>query len=1775
MEFLLPHLDEFVLDFDAEEALLQAQMLAAGQLQQAVPVEPVQLDSQLDALRREIARREQQKLKQGTAKAAPARPVSNGNAGARLTQRGENPASSLMLAGTANRCGAALKGPPVTKRARMPSAQAAALEASAGPVPETRSTARVAGGPSPPAAAGLSSGLIITPSIGALTHQNVGSKLPPTEVRRALPAQQPRLQPKPQQAGQKLQQSPSRPQPPDAGFKAADVRRSQPVEQRTADLSLQHVPQQEPASSSQGANHNNESDNVVAGAGQQHGTPIRNIDQHLQGIGAGAAPGMQQSPSQGGPGPPRKRPRTSVQRPGASRNAPEAAGCLQDSNCPGAANTNGQQQAVAPSGVAGILTASSNLTSAPSGSQRVRPATGATSTASRQGAGNGGKGLTGPSDARLPKGSASALVQGTQGQDDAQDGSSADICPEAEQAATEFLMSFMTQIGGEGDRSSATAMALQAQGQASSNSGQGLKQCHPLQIGISPGDPPPVTLGSGSVVPGRVGNGCAETRQLTGCERNALVAGSGGGASARRAAAERTSAAVQRLRRKSSGVATADSSLRTVTPLGMAGVAGIHVVHAAAADMAGAADSRAAGTSAIPPAIADGMPSGTAPLEACDLPHPGRGGDASGLPLLATTVPPSSKCQQDGALIRSAQQSGDLELNAQAINRQLGREVDTTTSATEGALAAARGAAASVGEALALEPAGVVSSTMAPLLLELGVHDARSQGATGTMPPGVGSPGGPPLALSSCPPGLQAGAAVHTPSWPQLYSAGWGCPGDRYQMGAGHGTTLGEVQPQQQLEQSQQPGVMPGSGATSHLTGALTELGMHGEPGTVAPQTNTPPSIAPPGITASATVPLPIHAHPQSQTSVLPFRHGATFGLLATTAALQLPFLPPPPAIHPPVHAGGPFPGAIPHVPPPRAQWRSSLFGEVPLGGGQPAVSLVEMDVMVRKELILLRWHMLQELAAEIEAEWMEACHAHNRLRLLSMAQSVSTTAAGAVDSADVLGLQVSTHQQPQDTSRACYSYSGAHSHPGLHSLDSQDQESQHQQQEQRAQEQQRQTQQQLINLGQAANPQPAAPMQPPVVLPAAAWATASEALRTMEQTESHSTSRFNALEQAVVEMLPAALRKEAPVDAQEPLDLVRPSFSSDQQAVARHAQHPDQLLHAAAPIQTPALMLEPGRTPEASRGAERSERAALEAVEVACAIGVPVCGSDVHGNWQSGPNVVAPSAEDRQHPGWTQTALDIPTPGTAVAAGVGTSDGAVIVRVEAATWPVGVHFPGLSVIERPPAENPEAVVTASEAAICTQRQDRQHCTQIWQRSDVSPTFHVNVRQGGADADADAADITAVLTGSDTRASPAAAVSNPTVAATRGAQQARAELVSTTATTSPPQLGSGDGGAGGTASGGSNVPRANTELGATVWIPWGDGSVPAAPAGLGARTGAIHGDGCGTMKSLPATVNQSGHRGGTSGNAAANTSLGDGRADENGQTNQAVEAAAPFTGLSFKLSTAPLAGRRVAAMRAQSGTKTPAIPIPVGERKRAPASVPAVVSASVVQPRSRNCAVVGGASAASASAVAAVPLVTVAAAPAEPLVHVQSASQVQSATRARGGSPGNAVASTEPAQAQQESQTTSNINIGSAGVHEVTRPATNTASHVQVPRAAAPREKPAPRNFGSTLQPATASSPPHTEQHSRQLSAQGCSAVLWTTQQQVPSQQAHQQEQQQSGFPQLASPSAMPLYQGRQDIVLRGGDTYGAASTSALGMLTRKYMSPLRIFRSYSGGGLL
>ncbi|GIL94360.1 hypothetical protein Vretimale_589 [Volvox reticuliferus] len=794
----------------------------------------------------------------------------------------------------------------------------------------------------------------------------------------------------------------------------------------------------------------------------------------------------------------------------------------------------------------------------------------------------------------------------------------------------------------------------------------------------------------------------------------------------------------------------------------MAGVAGIHVVHAAAADMAGAADSRAAGTSAIPPAIADGMPSGTAPLEACDLPHPGRGGDASGLPLLATTVPPSSKCQQDGALIRSAQQSGDLELNAQAINRQLGREVDTTTSATEGALAAARGAAASVGEALALEPAGVVSSTMAPLLLELGVHDARSQGATGTMPPGVGSPGGPPLALSSCPPGLQAGAAVHTPSWPQLYSAGWGCPGDRYQMGAGHGTTLGEVQPQQQLEQSQQPGVMPGSGATSHLTGALTELGMHGEPGTVAPQTNTPPSIAPPGITASATVPLPIHAHPQSQTSVLPFRHGATFGLLATTAALQLPFLPPPPAIHPPVHAGGPFPGAIPHVPPPRAQWRSSLFGEVPLGGGQPAVSLVEMDVMVRKELILLRWHMLQELAAEIEAEWMEACHAHNRLRLLSMAQSVSTTAAGAVDSADVLGLQVSTHQQPQDTSRACYSYSGAHSHPGLHSLDSQDQESQHQQQEQRAQEQQRQTQQQLINLGQAANPQPAAPMQPPVVLPAAAWATASEALRTMEQTESHSTSRFNALEQAVVEMLPAALRKEAPVDAQEPLDLVRPSFSSDQQAVARHAQHPDQLLHAAAPIQTPALMLEPGRTPEASRGAERSERAALEAVEVACAIGVPVCGSDVHGNWQSGPNVVAPSAEDRQHPGWTQTALDIPTPGTAVAAGVGTSDGAVIVRVEAATWPVGVHFPGLSVIERPPAENPEAVVTASEAAICTQRQDRQHCTQIWQRSDVSPTFHVNVRQGGADADADAADITAVLTGSDTRASPAAAVSNPT-----------------------------------------------------------------------------------------------------------------------------------------------------------------------------------------------------------------------------------------------------------------------------------------------------------------------------------------------------------------------------------------------------------------------------
>ncbi|GIL45683.1 hypothetical protein Vafri_2879 [Volvox africanus] len=1730
MEFLLPHLDEFVLDFDAEETILQAQVLAAGQVRAQASVlagpgvgsnvvrqsqnipnavmktrtrqlqQGVQLNSQLDALRREIARLEQQKLKQATAKVAPARPVSNGSAGARATLRGENPASSQMLTGTANRSSAAAQGPPVTKRARIPSAQVAGLAVSAASGPEIRSSARAAGGPSPPAASGLPSGLTIAPNAGALMQQNIGSKLPAGEVTGGLAAQHSPLQPKRQQARQKPQQSPCRLQPAHAGFEAAEVRRSQPVGQQTSDLSLQHVPQQEAVSSSQGGHHKNKSDNVVAGSGQ-HSTPVRIIDQQLQGTGAGAAAGMQQSPSQRGPGPPRKRPRTTGQDPAVLVKAPEAAGCLQDSNSPGPGNANRQRQAAAASGIAGVLTASGNDASALSGSpaawsKRVPPAVGATThTALRQDAGDGGKGLTGPSDARLPQESASGHVQRTHDNDDARNGTATDICPEAEQAATEFLMSFMTQIGGEGEYRSHTAvMTLQAQGQANGNSDQGGKQRNTLQLGISPEDPPPVPLRSGSVVPGHVGSGCAEGRQLTGCERNPLVAGSGGGASARRAAAERTSAAVQRLRRKSSGVATADISLRTATSSGMAAVVGVHVAGAPAANVVAAADEGAAGTFATPLAAPDGIPGFTAPLEAGDLRHLGRAGDAAALPSLATTVLPSTKCQQGGASIRSAQQSGDL-LNAPPINQQLDREADTVTSAAQGALAVAPATTASVGEALAQEPEGVVSPPMAPPRRELGVHGARSQAGTGSMPPGLPAPGGPPLASASCPPGLQAGTAVHMPSWSQLYSGGWGFPADRSQLGPGHGAALGEVQPQQQLEQPQRSGVMPGSALTSRPTDALAEPGMHGESSTMVLQTSIPPSSASPETTASPTMPLPMHAHPQTRTSVPPFRPGAPFGLLTMTAALQLPFLQPPAGMHPPGHAGGPFPSVFPPVPPPGAQLRSPLLGEVPLGGGQPAMSLVEMDMMVRKELILLRWHMLQELAAEIEAEWVEACHAHNRLRLLSMAQVASTTATGAADSADLLGLQISTCQQPQDTSRACYLHSGAHGHPDLHPFRFQHQESQHkhqQQQEQQAQERPRQQQQQQSNPGQALNPQlAAARMQPPVALPAAAWEAANEAFRAIEHTESHPTSILNAPEQTVLAPLPSARRAEPPADAQEPLEPVHPS--SGQQSVAYQAQHSDKQLHAAALIQLPALVLEPGPRPNVSLGAEPSvcrgrglvdagactapqsappfqfdpakallglqqqERAAFEAVGEACAAGVPVCGPDARGNWQPSPNVGIPSAGDNQHPGWTSAALDTPTPGAALAAGVGTSDGAAIVRVEAATLQVGVQCPAPGIIDRPPAESSDAIANASEAAIRTQGQGRKHGSQIRQRLDVPTTVNVNVRQGDG--------IAAVLAGSDPRAGPAVAVPTPaganvpallaahaSVAATRGAPQGREEVVSATVVSRPPQPGSSDGDMEGTISGRSGVPSANTELGATVWTPWGDASALAAPAGPDTRPGAAHGDGYGTTRGSPATATQIGDRDGTSGNAASSGSLGDGKADDNGQTNRAVEAAAPFTGLSFKLSTAPFAGRRVATMRAQSGTITPAMPILAGERKRAPASVPAVVPASVVQPRSRTSAVVGGPSTASGSAVAAVPLVTVSPATAEPLVRVQSASQVQSATRAHGGSPGNAVASAQPAQMQQESQATSNTYIGSAGVREVAHPATNTASHVQARR---------------------------------------------------------------------------------------------------------------------------
>ncbi|GLC57661.1 hypothetical protein PLESTB_001251100 [Pleodorina starrii] len=1121
MEFLLPHMDEFILDFDAEEAaLLQAQMLVAGQLQagigtgpglgaypvrqvQSLPnaatklrgrqqpqlggggaqaAEPVQLDSQLDALRREIARLEQQKQKQVAAKAAPAgTAAAAGTAAVRRPQKaGASAAAALprptgtAIAGAA----ASAQGGPAAgqrqlaaKRPRVASAPSlVGVPAASGSPPADAprlGTAGVAGAaqlpPEPTISVALpaSSGQLPAATDGAAApaQQRVGSKRPADEGTGGPATQQPRPQPKRQplqRRPQQLEQPSVEPQPQplpaarEPGLGAAGATTAERAVPRGAEPPLQPVPQAADAPGSSGAPGGQRQNDGDTGAGREPGTGVPGGAAAQQGPGSIPSPGFQKLPSQAGPGPPRKRPRAPCQRPAASTSGPTAASV---GGSPGsyaaaaaAAGLAAAQPTAAANGVAGAQTASNSSASTQDGgptamlgqgSKRARPEV--------AGAGPGAapaglaadavdEGGAGSGDDGLDAGGAGGLAGGAHGRSVAPEVSAAQISPEAEQAATAFLMSFMTQInGGDGqdpDRVAATAAAQQAQGAAPQPLMQTIASAQPQQQQhvrkqnspqqqqqqwMPPTAPqedqapsaravelPP---GANAGVLGRQGDGRTERGSLAVGGRGMLSpGGGGGGALARRAAAERTSAAVQRLRRKSSGVSGADPPLRTATSAGAAGAA----APATSADAStGAAAGAAAGGAGSGPRATATSPvrtGGVAGAATLPEPHVGR---QSRRRRGGASAPQPAPSGQSPAVCAHPQQPGTTPHGVAA-----GVGDGTPAPATLGgsparplATAGLRMGAAATPHATPHARGPLEAPETAPSTAE--VQEPLGAVSSPVAPPGVGYTGD----------GLQAGASAHVPPWVQAAAGGWGQAADRAQTGPGEAQQrrAGEQMPQlRSLDRT-------GFGSTG---GAPLGTAPGSAPGASAGSAQGPAPAAAAGASQPQPQPLPNAPHPTAPTAV-PFWPGAPFGALPPFGLQQLPFpQPPPPGL--PSHlmmmmmSGGPFPGAFPPGPPPPGmQWRSGPHGGAPLGAAQPlpppqqpqqpVVSLVEVDVLARKELILLKWSMLQEMASELEAEWVEACHAHNRLRQLSMASAAQPGRAAAPAAAAVAVVAAST----------------------------------------------------------------------------------------------------------------------------------------------------------------------------------------------------------------------------------------------------------------------------------------------------------------------------------------------------------------------------------------------------------------------------------------------------------------------------------------------------------------------------------------------------------------------------------------------------------------------------------------------------------------------------------------------------------------------------------------------------------------------------------------------
>ncbi|GFR40070.1 hypothetical protein Agub_g613 [Astrephomene gubernaculifera] len=1103
MASYFPRADEFVLDFDAEEqAQLQILALAAGQplltiagaaagpgapaatvaaaakrglkpaagaastnrgtaqtrnggpgpnnalagrgnTSAAAP--PGRIDSELDALRREIARLEQLK-KQGASKPAPAaqpgqaaarQQPASGRVAARKTQQ----VPALSSSSGAAAAGSAPAGEAQVPLAKSPTARAGARAVPAGAAPsgtgahaakrarlqpgnkptDTAQAAQASTGVARSATAGNATGASAPPDTAvssaatpASSEQGAAAAAPAEGTARAEQlagtkrgADAEAVGPGAQQLQQQRQHLANRQQP-----------RSQQPPSADADAG--------PGSTAQEASEGPREGGAGGdGSDAAEGVAARGPLQLPGTVGPG---GSAQPPDQAGPGPPAKRPRRAL--------APAGSG-----------GSGGG----ASSGV-GVMASGHGLGDQAGGAEQLQQRAAGPATHS-------GPAVVGTSgrDAGRQDADGEVVVR-QRGQALAAE----TISPEAEQAANAFLMSLLTQMGGgaAGSQHAAPQQApmplppLERQQPGLVGVGLGGGQHdgeRPREEPTAPGSQEPGALLrdvqqplSGPSGQGRHAGGAGSwdrdaaagpTERAT---RGHGAQGTAGMSSARRAAAERTTAAVQRMRRK--------SAVAAATPVAAA-AAGPGRPNNSPAD--GPCTMAAGPHTAAHPEAGNGVLVGSCPNLVDDPPHSEQvlpvmradgGCDAcaaaeSAMPLPASAgllpdiisrLPLESRTALAEALapVHTAQTLPQIPT---AATDAAVTEPDTTPRSGEGGTlgppaeqplrAMPNGP---VGHVAALAAAACQPGMLVPPPLEhqhVGVRDPDVLlGAVGSP---VGAPPQPPLSAATTPSRLPydsaaavAAAVADMPAPPNLAARmppPGGLPAEfpahPWVQGstAGRGSAPAEPAPlpampagallqQQQHEVRPPPHPGPGLGAPSG-----PDYGCAGAPngfpaaplrgGAVAGSAGEHAGAT---AAAPASLPLPQGGLPPPPVAPPGLAHGAFPPLARPPPGLQ----PPHPYLHPPAYPMHPlppphFPGAFPLGPPAGLVpgWRPGLMGPgpgsglVPLAGGCAAIPVEEVDLLARKELLLLKWRMLQELAADVQGEWRDVCMAHNRLR--------------------------------------------------------------------------------------------------------------------------------------------------------------------------------------------------------------------------------------------------------------------------------------------------------------------------------------------------------------------------------------------------------------------------------------------------------------------------------------------------------------------------------------------------------------------------------------------------------------------------------------------------------------------------------------------------------------------------------------------------------------------------------------------------------------------------